>query len=131
MSKTKINENVTERDEVIGQFQFHGFKNIMEHDIEGIEENKLPRFVLLYKYEKGKNYFVFVTTERDYLDTGAGDITNISTQMLVIKKREDIKMVARNQFFDASDNVGNIVHIELDTAFDAVSVMKQIVTFKK
>lgn len=131
MSKTKINENVTERDEVIGQFQFHGFKNIMEHDIEGIEENKLPRFVLLYKYEKGKNYFVFVTTERDYLDTGSGDITNISTQMLVIKKREDIKMVARNQFFDASDNVGNIVHIELDTAFDAVSVMKQIVTFKK
>lgn len=131
MSKTKINENVTERDEVIGEFEYHGFRNIMEHDIEGIEENKLPRFVLLYKYEKGKNYFVFVTTERDYLDTGAGDITNISTQMLVIKKREDIKMVARNQFFDASDNVGNIVHIELDTAFDAVSVMKQIVTFKK
>ena len=121
----------TEREKVIGEFEYHGFRNIMEHDIEGIEENKLPRFVLLYKYEKGKNYFVFVTTERDYLDTGAGDITNISTQMLVIKKREDIKMVARNQFFDASDNVGNIVHIELDTAFDAVSVMKQIVTFKK
>ena len=131
MSKTKINENVTGRDEVIGQFQFHGFKNIMEHDIEGIEENKLPRFVLLYKYEKGKNYFVFVTTERDYLDTGAGDITNISTQMLVIKKREDIKMVARNQFFDASDNVGNIVHVELDSPLDAVSVLKQVLTFKK
>lgn len=131
MSKTKINENVTERDEVIGQFQFHGFKNIMEHDIEGIEENKLPRFVLLYKYEKGKNYFVFVTTERDYLDTGAGDITNISTQMLVIKRKEDIKMVARNQFFDASDNVGNIVHVELDSPLDAVSVLKQVLTFKK
>ena len=130
MSKAKIMD-VSERNEVIGQFEYHGFRNIMEHDIEGIEENKLPRFVLLYKYEKGKNYFVFVTTERDYLDTGDGDITNISTQMLVIKKREDIKMVARNQFFDASDNVGNIVHIELDTAFDAVSVMKQIVTFKK
>lgn len=129
MSKAKINENITERDEVIGEFEYHGFRNIMEHDIEGIEENKLPRFVLLYKYEKGKNYFVFITTERD--DAGSGDITNISTQMLVIKKREDIKMVARNQFFDASDNVGNIVHIELDTAFDAVSVMKQIVTFKK
>ena len=128
---SKIMENITERDEVIGQFEYHGFRNIMEYGIEGIEENKLPRFVLLYKYEKGKNYFVFVTTERDYLDTGSGDITNISTQMLVIKKREDIKMVARNQFFDASDNVGNIVHIELDTAFDAVSVMKQIVTFKK
>lgn len=131
MSKAKINENVTERDEVIGQFQFHGFKNIMEHDIEGIEENKLPRFVLLYKYEKGKNYFVFVTTERDYLDTGAGDITNISTQMLVIKRKEDIKMVARNQFFDASDNVGNIVHVELDSPLDAVSVLKQVLTFKK
>ena len=131
MSKAKINENVTERDEVIGEFEYYGFRNIMEHDIEGIDDNKLPRFVLLYKYEKGKNYFVFVTTERDYLDAGSGDITNISTQMLVIKKREDIKMVARNQFFDASDNVGNIVHIELDTAFDAVSVMKQIVTFKK
>ena len=130
MSKAKIMD-VSERNEVIGQFEYHGFRNIMEHDIEGIEENKLPRFVLLYKYEKGKNYFVFVTTERNYLDTGSGDITNISTQMLVIKKREDIKMVARNQFFDASDNVGNIVHIELDTAFDAVSVMKQIVTFKK
>ena len=130
MSKAKIMD-VSERNEVIGQFEYHGFRNIMEHDIEGIEENKLPRFVLLYKYEKGKNYFVFITTERDYLDTGDGDITNISTQMLVIKKREDIKMVARNQFFDASDNVGNIVHIELDTAFDAVSVMKQIVTFKK
>lgn len=131
MSKAKIMKNVTERDEVIGQFEYNGFRNIMEHDIDGIDENKLPRFVLLYKYEKGKNYFVFVTTERDYLDAGSGDITNISTQMLVIKKREDIKMVARNQFFDASDNVGNIVHIELDTAFDAVSVMKQIVTFKK
>lgn len=121
----------TEREKVIGEFEYHGFRNIMEHDIEGIDDNKLPRFTLLYKYEKGKNYFVFITTERDYLDTGDGDITNISTQMLVIKKREDIKMVARNQFFDASDNVGNIVHIELDTAFDAVSVMKQIVTFKK
>ena len=130
MSKTNIS-NFTERDEVIGQFEYHGFRNIMEHSIEGIEENKLPRFVLLYKYEKGKNYFVFVTTERDYLDTEAGDITNISTQMLVIKKREDIKMVARNQYFDASDNVGNIVHIELDTSFDAVSVMKQIIAFKK
>ena len=27
----------------------------MEYDTEGIDENKLPRFVLLYKYEKGKN----------------------------------------------------------------------------
>lgn len=130
MSKAKIMD-VSERNEVIGQFEYHGFRNIMEYSIEGIEENKLPRFVLLYKYEKRKNYFVFVTTERDYLDAGSGDITNISTQMLVIKKREDIKMVARNQFFDASDSVGNIVHVELDSAFDAISVMKQIVTFKK
>lgn len=131
MSKTKINENVTERDEVIGEFEYHGFRNIMEHDIYEIEENKLPRFVLLYKYEKGKNYFVFVTTERDFIDTEAGDITNISTQMLVIKRKEDIKMVARNQYFDATDNVGNIVHIELDTPLDAVSVLKQVLTFKK
>ena len=130
MSKTKINENISEREEVIGEFEYHGFRNIMEHDIEGIDDNKLPRFTLLYKYEKGKNYFVFITTERDYHDTGVEDI-NISTQMLVIKKREDIKIVARNQFFDASDNVGNIVHIELDTPFDAVSIMKQIIAFKK
>lgn len=131
MSKAKINENVTERDEVIGEFEYHGFRNIMKHDIYEIEENKLPRFVLLYKYEKGKNYFVFVTTERDFIDTEAGDITNISTQMLVIKRKEDIKMVARNQYFDATDNVGNIVHIELDTPLDAVSVLKQVLTFKK
>ena len=129
MSKTNIS-NFSERNEVIGEFEYHGFRNIMEYDIEGIEENKLPRFVLLYKYEKGKNYFIFVTTERDYHDTGVEDI-NVSTQMLVIKKREDIKIVARNQFFDASDSVGNIVHVELDTPFDSVSIMKQIVAFKK
>lgn len=129
MSKTNIS-NFSERNEVIGEFEYHGFRNIMEYDIEGIEENKLPRFVLLYKYEKGKNYFIFVTTERDYHDTGVEDI-NVSTQMLVIKKREDIKIVARNQFFDASDSVGNIVHVELDTPFDAISIMKQIVAFKK
>jgi hypothetical protein len=130
MSKAKIS-NVTEREEVIGQFEFHGFKNIMEHDIEGIEENKLPRFTLLYKYEKGKNFFVFITTKRSggYIDNG--DICDISTQMLVIKRKEDIKMVARNQFFDASDNVGNIVHVELDSPLDAVSILKQVLTFKK
>lgn len=131
MSKTKINENISERDEVIGEFEYHGFRNIMENDIYGVEENKLPQFVLLYKYEKGKNYFVFVTTERDFIDTEAGDITNISTQMLVIKRKEDIKMVARNQYFDASDNVGNIVHVELYSPLDAVSVLKQVLTFKK
>lgn len=131
MSKTKINKNISEREEVIGEFEYHGFRNIMENDIYGIEENKLPLFVLLYKYEKGKNYFVFVTTERDFIDTEAGDITNISTQMLVIKRKEDIKMVARNKYFDATDNVGNIVHIELYTPLDAVSVLKQVLTFKK
>lgn len=131
MSKTKINENISEREEVIGNFEHHGFRNIMEHDIKGIDENKLPRFVLLYKYEKGKNYFIFVTTKRsdDYIDNG--NICDSSTQMLVIKRKEDIKMVARNQFFDASDNVGNIVHVELDSPFDAVSILKQIITFKK
>ncbi len=131
MSKTKINENNSEREEVIGNFEYHGFRNIMEHDIEGIDENKLPRFVLLYKYEKGKNYFIFVTTKRsdEYIDYG--NICDISTQMLVIKRKEDIKMVARNQFFDASDNVGNIVHVELDSPLDAVSVLKQVLTFKK
>lgn len=130
MSKTNIS-NISERDEVIGEFEYHGFRNIMENDIYGIEENKLPQFVLLYKYEKGKNYFVFVTTERDFIDTEAGDITNISTQMLVIKRKEDIKMVARNHYFDATDNVGNIVHIELYTPLDAISVLKQVLTFKK
>lgn len=130
MSKTNIS-NISERDEVVGEFEFHGFRNIMEHDIYGIDDNKLPRFTLLYKYEKGKNYFIFITTERDYLDTEAGDITNISTQMLVIKRKEDIKMVARNQYFDATDNVGNIVHLELDTSLDAVSVLKQVLTFKR
>lgn len=130
MSKTKINENITERDEVIGQFEYHGYRDIMSHDICGIEENKLPRFTLLYKYEKGKNYFVFVTTKRDYLES-ENNITDISTQMLVIRKKEDIKMVARNQYFDASDNVGNIVHIELDSPMDGVSILKQVLTFKK
>lgn len=127
MSKTKIMD-VSERNEVIGNFEYHGFRNIMEHDLEGITEEKLPCFTLLYKYEKQKNYFIFISTKRDW---GTGEITEVSTQMLIIKRREDIKMVARNQFFDASDNVGNIVHIELDTPFDAVSILKQIITFKK
>ena len=130
MSKTKIMD-VSERNEVIGQFEYHGFRNIMEYDTEGIDENKLPRFVLLYKYEKGKNYFIFVTTKRSDGYNDNGNICDSSTQMLVIKRKEDIKMVARNQFFDASDNVGNIVHVELDSALDAVSVLKQVLTFKK
>lgn len=127
MSKTKIMD-VSERNEVIGQFEYHGFRNIMEHDLEGITEEKLPCFTLLYKYEKQKNYFVFISTKRDW---ETGNIVDVSTQLLVIHKKEDIKMVVRNQFFDASDNVGNIVHIELDTPFDAVSILKQIITFKK
>ena len=83
MSKTNIS-NISERDEVIGEFEYHGFRNIMEHDIEGIDDNKLPRFVLLYKYEKGKNYFIFVTTKRSdgYIDNR--NICDSSTQMLVI-----------------------------------------------
>lgn len=130
MSKAKIS-NVTEREEVVGQFEYHGYRNIMEHNIEGISEEKIPRFTLLHKYEKGKNYFIFITVKRSngYIDDG--EITDISTQMLVIKRKEDIKMVARNQFFDASDNVGNIVHVELDSPLDAVSVLKQVLTFKK
>ena len=127
MSKAKIMD-VSERNEVIGQFEYHGFRNIMEHDLEGITEEKLPCFTLLYKYEKQKNYFIFISTKRDW---ETGNITEVSSQMLVIKRKEDVKMVARNQFFDASDNVGNIVHIELDTPFDAVSILKQIITFKK
>lgn len=127
MSKTKIMD-VSERNDIIGQFEYHGFRNIMEHDREGITEEKLPCFTLLYKYEKQKNYFVFISTKRDW---ETGNIVDVSTQLLVIHKKEDIKMVVRNQFFDASDNVGNIVHIELDTPFDAVSILKQIITFKK
>ena len=127
MSKAKIMD-VSERNEVIDQFEYHGFRNIMEHDLEGITEEKLPCFTLLYKYEKQKNYFIFISTKRDW---ETGEITEVSSQMLVIKRKEDVKMVARNQFFDASDNVGNIVHIELDTPFDAVSILKQIITFKK
>ena len=127
MSKAKIMD-VSERNEVIGQFEYYGFRNIMEHDLKGITEEKLPCFTLLYKYEKQKNYFVFISTKRDW---ETGNIVDVSTQLLVIHKKEDIKMVVRNQFFDASDNVGNIVHIELDTPFDAVSILKQIITFKK
>ena len=127
MSKTN-SSNRTERDGVIGQFECHGFRNIMEHNLEGITEEKLPCFTLLYKYEKQKNYFIFISTKREW---ETGNIVDVSTQLLVIHKKEDIKMVARNQFFDASDNVGNIVHIELDTPFDAVSILKQIITFKK
>ena len=103
-------------------------KHNLEDDLEGITEEKLPWFTLLYKYEKQKNYFVFISTKRDW---ETGNIVDVSTQLLVIHKKEDIKMVVRNQFFDASDNVGNIVHIELDTPFDAVSILKQIITFKK
>lgn len=121
------NSNVTEREEVIGNFEYYGFRNIMEHDIRGLDEENLPRFVLLYKYEKGKNYFVFVLTKRNSED----EIVDISTQMLVIRKHQDIKMVARNQYFDASDDVGNVIHLELDTALDAISIMKQILSFKK
>lgn len=127
MSKAKIMD-VSERNDIIGQFEYHGFRNIMEHDLEGITEEKLPCFTLLYKYEKQKNYFVFISTKRDW---ETGNIVDVSTQLLVIHKKEDIKMVVRNQFFDASDDVGNIVHIELDTPFDAVSILKQIITFKK
>ena len=127
MSKAKIMD-VSERNDIIGQFEYHGFRNIMEHDLEGITEEKLPCFTLLYKYEKQKNYFVFISTKRDW---ETGNIVDVSTQLLVIHKKEDIKIVVRNQFFDASDNVGNIVHIELDTPFDAVSILKQIITFKK
>lgn len=127
MSKAKIMD-VSERNDIIGQFEYHGFRNIMEHDLEGITEEKLPCFTLLYKYEKQKNYFVFISTKRDW---ETGNIVDVSTQLLVIHKKEDIKMVVRNHFFDASDNVGNIVHIELDTPFDAVSILKQIITFKK
>lgn len=127
MSKTNIS-NISERDEVIGQFEYHKFRNIMEHDIKGVDDEKLPRFTLLYKYEKGKNYFIFILTKRN-LETGK--ITDVSTQMLVIEKRQDIKMVARNNYFDASDDVGNIVHLELDTPLDAASVLKQVLTFKR
>lgn len=127
MSKAKIMD-VSERNEVIGQFEYYGFRNIMEHDIKGIDEEKLPQFTLLYKYEKGKNYFIFILTKRNW---ETGDIIEVSTQMLVIKRKEDIKMVARNQFFDASDNVGNVVHIELDRSFNTASIMKQIIVFKK
>ena len=127
MSKAKIMD-VSERNDIIGQFEYHGFRNIMEHDLEGITEEKLPCFTLLYKYEKQKNYFVFISTKRDW---ETGNIVDVSTQLLVIHKKEDIKMFVRNHFFDASDNVGNIVHIELDTPFDAVSILKQIITFKK
>ena len=128
MSKAKIMD-VSERNEVIGQFEYYGFRNIMEHDLEGIyNRRKASMLTLLYKYEKQKNYFVFISTKRDW---ETGNIVDVSTQLLVIHKKEDIKMVVRNQFFDASDNVGNIVHIELDTPFDAVSILKQIITFKK
>ena len=127
MSKAKIMD-VSERNEVIGQFEYHGFRNIMKHYLEGITEEKLPCFTLLYKYEKQKNYFVCISTKRDW---ETRNIVDVSTQLLVIHKKEDIKMVARNQFFDASDNVGNIVHVELDSPLDAVSVLKQVLTFKK
>jgi hypothetical protein len=56
---------------------------------------------------------------------------DISTQMIVIPKKHDIKMVARNKYFDAADEFGNIVHIEFEMYDDPISVMNSVIMFKK
>ena len=129
MSKSTIKElNLTERDKVLGEYERNGFKCIMEHDIEGIENHLAPRFNLLYKYENKKNYFVFVNVKRS---CPFHEIADISSQMLVIPRHGDIKMVARNQYFDAQDDVGNIVHIEMDIITDPIEILNEILMFKK
>ena len=44
MSKTNIS-NISERDEVIGEFEYHGFRNILENDIM---ESKKTKFLNLF-----------------------------------------------------------------------------------
>ena len=120
--------DLSEKDLVLRSFERNGFRTLMEHDIEGIEEDKAPRFNLLYKYEKGKNYFVFISVKRNFPER---KIVDISTQMLIIRKHQDVKMVARNNYFDASDDYGNIVHIEMDDVTEPIEILNEILMFKK
>jgi len=129
MSRSTVEElNRTERDKVLGAYERNGFRSIMEHDIEGIEDHLAPRFNLLYKYENKKNYFIFVSVQRGF---PCHEITDISSQMLVVPRHGDVKMVARKQFFDASDDIGNIVHIEMDGVTEPIEILNQILMFKK
>lgn len=126
----KIEEfkELNEYEEVIGSFQYHGYRVISNFGVVNNDLEKLPRLSLLYKFNKGKNYFIFISVKRSF---PSNEVSDISTQMLVIKKREDIKMVARNHFFDASDNTGNIVHVELDASENAINLLRNVMTVKK
>lgn len=123
--KTSIEEiELSERDLFVGRFEREGFHNIMESDHEdGLEDKRNPHFALLYKYEKNKNYFVFVTIKRDF---PCRNICDISSQMLVLERHKQPKMVARNKFFDAGDDIGNVVHVEFENFDEPVEVMNQV-----
>jgi hypothetical protein len=127
MSKKTIADHITtERENFIETFR--GFRNILEHDWQhGINEERAPRLTILYKYEKGKNYFLFISVKRNYSE----EITDVATQMLIIPRKHEIKMVGRNEYFDAQDEFGNIVHLEMDTSSDPSEIMSQILMFKK
>ena len=127
MSKTRFVKDWTEKEKYLSSFS--GYRTIMEHDYKnGLDdENRAPYFTLLYKYEKGKNYFIFTQISRNIEDK----IIDVSTQMLIIKKHEDVKVVARNRFFDASDDYGNIVHLEMDVDHEPIEIMSTILNFKK
>ena len=110
---------------------FDGFKEVLEysHTKNGIERERLSDFNLLYKQEKESktNVFAFIRVERDSDD----QIIDISTQVLFIPFNGNIKMVARNGYFDASDEVGNLLHLEFDFADEANSILGAILRFKK
>lgn len=123
----EFKEELNEYEEVIGSFQYHGYRVVSNMGIINNDLKQLPRFALLYNYEKGKNYFIFISVKR----TSDNKISDISTQMLVIKRKEDVKMVARNNYFDASDKMGNVVHVELDYPEDAITLLRNVMTVKK
>lgn len=125
MSNKALKElELSERDLILGRFERNGFVNIMESDHEqGLVDDQNPQFAMLYKYEKGKNFFVFINIKRS---VPFREISDVSTQMLVVEKRKQPKMVARNKFFDASDSIGNMVHLEFSDFDEPIEVMNQI-----
>ena len=125
MSNNALKEiEMTERDLIVGRFERNNFINIMESDHEdGIVDDRNPQFTMLYKYEDKKNFFVFINIKRT---VPFREISEVSTQMLVVEKHQQPKMVCRNKYFDASDSIGNIVHLEFEDFDQPIEVMNQI-----
>ena len=125
MSNNALKElEMSERDLILGRFERNGFHNIMEIDHEdGLMDDKNPQFSMLYKYEDRKNFFIFINIKRGF---PCREISEVSTQMLVVEKHKQPKMDARNKFFDASDSIGNMVHLEFSDFDEPIEVMNQI-----